>query len=183
MDGVHSRGGSDVGELGDGYCVEGYHGPLCQLCDAPREHFDVGLGRCDVCPTSSEITRNIVVVAIGIIVLSVLITVVYARMSLSVHRGPVMRRLIGSTHRIVSLGQRTALIPKLKLLIAFYQSLHALPEVYAVSLPDYYYEWSDFLFSWIDLDWASLFIPASCISSGCMRGGPGPSLPTARWLL
>ena len=47
------RGGTSAEEEGQGYCIDGHRGPLCQTCDqvssSPR-YFDKVLGICADCP-------------------------------------------------------------------------------------------------------------------------------------
>ena len=58
-----------------------------------------------------------------------------------------------------------ALIPKLKLYIAFSQSIAVLPTVYNVQLPPEYYRWTSFL-DVFKLDWSGLAIPGACLPGG-----------------
>jgi len=70
-----------------------------------------------------------------------------------------------------------ALIPKLKLFIAFSQTVVVLPTVYNVHLPPKYYMWTSFL-DIFKFDWSSIAIPGSCLHGGfldwLLLNGIGP---------
>eukprot|EP00966_Prymnesium_polylepis_P191923 4447287-Prymnesium_polylepis.2 len=79
--------------------------------------------------------------------------------------------------RLRSRLQDLSLLPRLKLLICFFQITVALPSVYNVHFPPFYYRWT----AWLDvamLDWSEFAVPGSCLPGGfrgrlLLRGG-GP---------
>ena len=53
----------------------------------------------------------------------------------------------------------------IKLLIAFYQIVIAMPQVYGIVMPRWYEEAME-PFEWIDFDWTNFVLPGSCIDGG-----------------
>ena len=48
-------GGREGGVGGVGYCVEGTHGPRCEVCIDETEFFDFYEARCKQCPTTGDL--------------------------------------------------------------------------------------------------------------------------------
>ena len=171
-------GGSDGGEDGDGYCAAGHRGPLCRVCVKENassvegeamsaRYFDAALGRCRDCPLSRDAQLGLTAaVIIGVGIFAALAYQAWTRPPS--HSSGLMRAVHVRAHRVANAIAALALTPKLKLLIAFYQSATAVPKVYVVSLPD---EINDLLssFSWIRLDWTSLGGAPECVASSYVR--------------
>jgi hypothetical protein len=68
------KGGMNAGEVGDGYCKEGYRGPRCEVCDgrAYQRYFDKLDARCHECGDMSARTA-VLVSLMFIIILAIVI--------------------------------------------------------------------------------------------------------------
>ena len=72
---------------------------------------------------------------------------------------------VAMLERAAAMATRVGLVPKLKLLLAYYQVILVMPEVYSVPLPPEYFMVMHH-FEWISFDLTSIGIPAStCIGS------------------
>ena len=175
------KGGADAGFEGAGYCEVGYFGPLCKLCNttalmATAGAFDDGAdfapdadlyfldgeARCIECPEISN-TIGYVVMLLSLVALAVgAVLWVYFRPPKSVHcllrASLLLRRAHLKLHAF-------ALMPKLKLVVAFYQSVQVLPTVYNVELPEDYYKWMSAI-DFLRLDWSNLVVPGACLKGG-----------------
>jgi hypothetical protein len=67
--------------------------------------------------------------------------------------------------RLVSRTSEVAVLPKVKLLLAFSQTAFALPTIYHIQLPARYYAWTTFLNA-IDLDISAITVPGQCLPGG-----------------
>ena len=127
-------GGNSSGELGAGYCVSG-HKARSAVCSNEGYYFSEPDAKCLVCPPPANVAGVLVAIAVGV---SLAVLAVWAALR--------PRRDAGAWHRATILFLRRAqqkmsalgLMPKLKLLIAFYQSVTLLPNVYNVQLPPRY---------------------------------------------
>ena len=150
------RGGRTGGDEGGSYCVDGHHGPRCQLCSNASFYFDDDVGLCEECPRAGDMWR-IAGTCMGMLALAALLFGL-----LHLHR---FRWLMTWMRRFTIKAGSHALIPKLKLLIAFYQSAVAIPRVYDVALPPEYYQWMR-LITVFDINWDFLVVPGACLPGG-----------------
>ena len=125
------RGGADAGSGGDGYCEGGFRGPLCQLCTNASYYFRESDVTCSECPHAA-----ISVAALGYA--CIVLVLVYLGIKLLMRNIPRRRTrpLVLTLRRLYLRFKHLSLLPKLKLLIAFFQSVIVLPDVYDVNLPD-----------------------------------------------
>lgn len=174
-------GGASAGVDGQGYCVEGHWGPLCELCNQtttgegslnwtlwtrrgeqpPRKYFSESLAHCVDCPDMGERLSLLSGLAFAaLLAFGVTILVLYKM------RPPdYWRRLVMSGRRMVLLASSHALVPKLKILLALYQSIAAIPDVYNVRLSPFYYESTAAVDSF-NINWDLLVFPGSCLQVG-----------------
>jgi hypothetical protein len=121
-------GGTSAGVDGRGYCSPGHHGPLCELCDdaqlAAKTYYRRDAARCVKCPD----VPNVLSIAIGVIGLVVLGVAVIALLVL--YPPAALRNLSVVLRRVYLKSKSFALMPKLKIIIALYQMLLAIPTVY-----------------------------------------------------
>jgi hypothetical protein len=128
------KGGSDTSE----YCREGHTGPLCKLCTEPKKYYLEG--SCVSCPAVEGRVMLVLGPAVGasLFVLSAGYTMA--------HKNPIAYRwLVCWVNHFRMWLQNVAFMPKLKLVVGFFQSIALLPPVYGLSLPGWYYHWVSFL--------------------------------------
>ena len=77
----------------------------------------------------------------------------------------IRRDLELGVRRLYQALAAVSLVPKLKLVLAFYQSVAVLPTVYNVKLSHTYYKWTGFL-NVFDIDWSNFAIPGACLEGG-----------------
>ena len=77
----------------------------------------------------------------------------------------IRRDLELGVRRLYQAVAAVSLVPKLKLVLAFYQSVAVLPTVYNVKLSHTYYKWTGFL-TVFDIDWSNFAIPGACLEGG-----------------
>ena len=73
----------------------------------------------------------------------------------------VLRLLYNCTQlasRLLRIAKLLSLMPKVKLILAFTQSVTVLPTVYNVRLPSIYYEWTSHL-NIFQIDWLQFAVP------------------------
>lgn len=156
-------GGVEAGHDGQGYCAEGHWGPLCELCNqtlgnGTRRYFNDELARCTDCPDVGERATLLAVVLFGaLLVLGVSAFILYR-----VYCPGSLRGMVYTARRAILLANNQALLPKLKILIALYQSVAALPTVYDIRLSQWYYERTRTLL-WFNIEWDSLVVPGACL--------------------
>ena len=178
--GTACRGGTSAEEEGQGYCIDGHRGPLCQTCDqvssSPR-YFDKVLGICADCPDNKGRTLAVFLTPAlgGLILIATLFTyqsgvgttackpdrtvVAMARRRCAVRAKSLMWKL-----------HAAGLIPKFKLLIVFFQAVLSLKDAYAVDMPPGYDEVMTATFSWAEYNKLSrLVIPGG--ATACLVGG------------
>ncbi|KAL1499130.1 hypothetical protein AB1Y20_013641 [Prymnesium parvum] len=146
------------GDAADGYCREGYAGPRCELCANASHYFSSG--RCEECPGVPDRVGLLVGGALGL-PLAALCARLASRRGAPRAYEAAARRL----HRLRLQLASHALVEKLKLTIAFLQQAGLVPAVYDLRLPDYYYEWMDFLAAF-RIDWSGFLFPSSCLHGG-----------------
>ena len=152
-------GGSEAGSSGEGYCAAGHTGPRCAACLDPDHYFETKSARCKVCPDRGPLMAVCVCGAfLAALVLGGLGYVYTAR-------PPRYQRTALRLHQLVVRATQLAIIPNLKILIAFYQSVVTVPSVYDVHLPKSYYDWTEH-FNWAKLDWSEFVVPGSCLAGG-----------------
>jgi len=152
------RGGSEAGALGEGYCRAGFRGPRCQLCANTTQYFSEG--ECLDCPSVQPR------IALFSVLLLLFLGLLFGVPLLTIRLVPGAHAYaVRSWSRGMAALTSLALIPKLKLVIAFFQIVSLLPAVYGLKLPSYYYDWVDFI-KIFEFDWSSAIIPASCLSGG-----------------
>lgn len=132
---------------------------VCELCDEADHYFNDDEAECAPCP-DLPITLGIGFAVLGSV------TVVVAALVWIVRRPPsCLRWLSFALNRLYAKASSHALVPKLKVLVAVYQVVVAIPSTYNVELPPEYYTWLRVL-TWIQFDWDELTIPGSCIRGG-----------------
>ena len=114
---------------------------------------------CDVCPLVPDVVGIISSVAGGAAFLLILVWIIM--------RQPprCLRPLSHVMNRIWVKAGSHALIPKLKILIAVYQVIVSIPDVYDVIVPPEYYDWM-WVFSIFTFAWDDLVIPGACLPGG-----------------
>jgi len=144
-------GGDHVGK-----CADGRSGPRCSVCTEPDTYHDAATGRCLACPDAGGRT----LIALGLL-LSVFVLFATLKM---VYEHPLGRMRGASIllHEIVDVGHRLGLSCKLRIFIAFFQSVTVIGNVYQVTLPHEYIDWIQY-FDWLFFDWVNAMIPAACI--------------------
>ena len=153
------KGGINASADGQGYCVAGHEGPLCELCTDPGFYFKRTDGRCIECPQVQSVV-GYAGLAGG------LFAVGLAMLAFVLHRPPRALRDMSTIIRRIMLKSRSyALLPKAKILIALYQMIVAIPGVYDVSLPDEYHRWMQTI-TWISFDWDEFVVPGACLPGG-----------------
>ena len=165
-------------------------GPLCELCTNEKSWFNTESVKCEDCPPpantvgtlpsqsppashglprSSSPPRTtpraglLLGVIFGVLALlaALWFTVDYASRRHS--RAMTIRRdLELGVRRLYQALAAVSLVPKLKLVLAFYQSVAVLPTVYNVKLSHTYYKWTGFL-NVFDIDWSNFAIPGACL--------------------
>ena len=155
-------GGNDAGEDGKGYCAEGHEGPRCELCvqnvSESRRYFDSEQARCVACPSVRD-RATIVGAAVGGVVLLIALIVLFLY---KLQPPGSLRGLVYSLRRIALLAKNHGLTPKLKILIALYQSIAAIPTVYDIHLSPWYFEQTRLL-TWFNINWDVLVVPGACL--------------------
>lgn len=139
-----------------GYCAPGHSGPFCELCIYATDYFSSAAAQCVACP--KEATVAIFVggsIAAALLLLGLLHLVCQNTPTMLT---PAKRTIF----RILQKGNSLVIMPKLKIIIAFYQSVQSIPTIYGVSLPRQYYLWMR-AFDWLELDWSSLVVPGACL--------------------
>ena len=117
------RGGNQSGVDGSDYCHEGYEGPLCRLCTDDTEWYNPQSSECEECPEPANTIGQLVGMVSGVLVL--LTALVLAIKYASKRSSHVMRArngLVLCLRRMHHLSTAVSLVPKLKLVLAFYQS-------------------------------------------------------------
>jgi len=158
------RGGPASGLDGAGYCEPGHKGPLCEICEDGGANnatrwFDLDVGRCVDCPDLS------VPVVLGVLLVAAAAMLTAGCYRIYVRPTKSLLRLSMLLNRILLQLQTFSLMPKVKLVIAFYQSVMMLPNVYNIPLPREYYQWMN-VFDAIQLDWSAFFVPGACLRGG-----------------
>jgi len=150
-------GGPVVG----GYCAEGFTGPVCHLCAEPRHHRVAAT--CESCPAFGFAA---VAEAGGLLLLAAACA---ALLAAACRRSSACRAIASrGARRAIDAAVRLGLVPKLKLLLGYYQVVVAMPEVFQVPLPQEY-KGAMRVFSFVHMNWLSLFVPSTCLGSYSTR--------------
>jgi len=152
------KGGSNSDFESAGYCREGHNGPRCELCSNSSQYYSQGV--CLDCPEASS--RLLAFAFISLALLAFLVGVYAASLRLAprlyYHGKQWVRRCYARCMRL-------ALIAKLKLAFAFFQTMSLLPTVYDTDLPEYFYSWTRFVNVFkIPLD--QIVIARECLGGG-----------------
>ena len=161
---VSACAGGRTDNEGSSNCVQGHQGPLCQVCEGSHLHFDDSAGLCTECPTLLG-RISIGAVAVGVLILAVILLGSLAMLIFRNRAVGAIRDIALSIRRLVSKVRNLHLMPRVKLLIMFYQIVVAMPQVYGVSMPQWYSKAMN-TFAWFDLDWTNYLFPGACISGG-----------------
>lgn len=129
-------GGDDAGMKGEGYCAAGHHGLLCEVCNAPasEQYFEPFEARCIGCPD----VRERIATALAVICAALLGLLGLCRLlqKLPWSKWAATRVVQYVANRAANKFRRYVLLPKLKLFIALFQAVFAVPEIYGVELPE-----------------------------------------------
>jgi len=159
------EGGTGAGPLtltkhdGSAYCAANHTGPFCELCTVEGQYFNSESAQCMDCPPTNDLIVY-TVVALGI-------AAVLAGIGLLLLLRPprCLTWLSLWMHLAIIKVGRYALIPKVKIIIAAFQVITAIPIVYEVSLPmEYHEKMRPFMI--FDFDYDTFFIPGDCLPGG-----------------
>ena len=153
-------GGDLIGTDGDSYCAENYGGPRCQVClhnsSTSRKHFNAKVGRCVDCPQAGDYTvYTCLAIAVAFALLGGC-----SKMTTRLPR--TSRKIALFAIRMSATLQSVAPVPKLKLMIGLLQFVNTFDKVYEVEMPEQFHDWME-SFQFINVDWASVVIPGSCL--------------------
>ena len=152
------RGGAFASADGRGYCEPGHYGPKCELCLDENRYFSSDIGRCKPCPTPQDISGPLAAVLASLVGVLLAIFIIMRRLPSS-----CWLRVVA--YRIAVKVRDFSLIPKLKMLIALYQTVLYIPDVYNVKLPPEYYEWMSY-FTVLNFEWDIVAVPGACLPGG-----------------
>ena len=144
----------------DAYCASDFKGPECQLCAAPDHHLVDG-DRCKQCLAVRTAAGQITALAIGICVVCGLAWAAFKMESW--RKKPCIGPLLRLADRAVTFSAAISLIPKLKILLGFYQICIVLSTTYSVRLPERYTSWTDKVNEAVSIDWSGFFLPTQCL--------------------
>ena len=155
-------GGADAGVDGASYCQSGSHGPKCEVCLSPDEYFDRNSASCISCPSGGHaFARAMLTLAVCLATVGLLYACAFA-----IKRRPHVYKMLSVRLKMVlSTAKALHLLPKLKIVVAFFQVVVSVPTVYSVDMPVFYTNWMR-AFAWIDIDPISVFIPPQCLTRG-----------------
>merc|ERR1740136_223235 len=144
-------------------CVEGNHGPRCELCINDDQYFSNSDGICIDCPSLSRLPiLGGIILGVGMIIFA--------------SRTAYLRCAINLLHKLVSFTSSHCLQTKLKILISFFQVVSTLKSVYGVQLDSQLWSWMKFL-EIVNFNILELAIPQSCIGSMYTRIMISATLP------
>ena len=156
------------GDAGQGYCYEGYTGPLCQLCipldngtssNASKRYFNEIRAECTDCPDVQSRVRNIAIVGVGFVA----VVGGFVRI-LSFFPAYWLGFITRARRGWMKVGDH-AIMAKFKILLALYQTITAIPTVYGVTLSDWYDKVMEPA-SWLEIRWDSFVVPGACLPGG-----------------
>ena len=153
------RGGADAGDDGSGYCVSGFTGPRCELCVNSSQYVSDD-GICTTCPSVHARIGLVLGISVGAALFIIMIGA--AMLRFSPRASTIVSRQIDYLLARVSAH---ALLPKVKLVIAFCQTAGVVPTVYNLRLPSYYFDWLRFL-NVFEVNWLNNIYPRACVTGG-----------------
>ena len=156
------RGGVDAGNNGSNYCVAGYRGPLCEVCDGPEhtKYFDQLEARCHSCGDATTTYALFFCALLVVILVPIGASMVLNKFERDQRYHKMLRLRRGLQASWKSANMRF----KIKALVGFYQCVAAVPSVFDVNLPDGlepYIRWVQLLELPSDLQ--NLIVPADCL--------------------
>jgi len=140
-------------------CAKGHTGPLCEVCENDGMYFRREAAICEDCPPVIQIVGIVLAAITGVSVLLRCFLCVFEKPQPNLRHFKLVLKRSGMRIRGLSL------MPKLKLLVAFFQSVHTLPSVYGVTMPPYYFTWMK-AFEWIHFSFDGLVGAGVCIRGG-----------------
>jgi len=165
--------GALSGEDGDGYCKLDHKGPRCTLCVADaggdKRYFDEGTAKCKECPNPWQRVGILVGALAGFMLLCAAVYVWYTRPVEyweGESRWKRAERWLRAwmLHRAYEI-KNVSVLPKLKLLIVFFQAVRVIPDGYGVKVPQVYQDIA-VAFEWISVEWVAIVVPTGCLESG-----------------
>ena len=124
-----------------------------------KRYFNEDEARCVDCPEPGNFVGIATAVISSVVFLFCVCTCIFRRPPSCIAWFPrIVRRLTTKIFRL-------AVMPKIKLVISFYQSVMAVPRIYDVFLPPVYYEWIRPFMLVLNLDWSKWVIPGVCLTS------------------
>ena len=147
---------------GTSSCVAGHSGPLCQVCQHERQHFENGF--CRDCPKVSHGVAVFLAIMIPVLGFAGLLYILHE------HKGPrfamiavPLRQLV---HHAKTYLTRIGLVPKVKIALIFSQVCASLDYTYSIGLPESWFRWTSIFRFLGALDVVSWFGPTACIVGG-----------------
>ena len=157
------EGGSDSGVSGEGYCIDGHAGALCEGCTQDEWYYSSSTRQCAPCSGPSGPIWASRVVQYGVPVICTILPFVLLAWLLKRCRPDEWYK----TARLVRRSQVTinslGIVPKTKVLFSFYLVVSPISDVYRVTFPAQYTDWTS-IFSWIDDFNLDLFVPIGCVT-------------------
>ena len=156
------------GDAGQGYCYEGHTGPLCQLCkpldngttsNSSKRYFDEITAECTDCPDVQSRARTIVIISVGVVA-----TICGFVRILSFFPTYWLGFITRARRGWMKVGDH-AIMAKLKILFALYQTVMAIPPVYGVTLSDWYDKVMEPAM-WLEIRWDNFVVPGACLPGG-----------------
>lgn len=142
------------------YCGPDFKGPECQLCVADKQYLADG-DACEACVDIRTAAGRIAALGLGICVACGFVAWAYSMQGWrqKPYIGPPLRLADRTVHNFFEAG----LVPKMKILLGFYQICFVLKPTYSARLPDKYTSWTDELAEAVSIDWSGFFLPAQCL--------------------
>ena len=157
------EGGSHPGASGDGYCIDGHAGALCEGCTQHEWYYSSSTRQCAPCSDPSGPIWASRVVQYGVPVICTILPFLLTAWLLKRWRPEEWHK----TARLVRRSQVTfrslGIVPKTKVLFSFYLVVSPISDVYRVTFPAEYTDWTS-AFSWIDDFNLDLFVPVGCVT-------------------
>ena len=157
----------------DTYCVDGTTGARCSSCIEKSHYFDEDQASCLQCTRSgfaaTILLSTLVLGAITLPWLLMLLVQHYLAATAEydalqnessglAHCRQCARRLL---HRAYSMYKTFEVLPKLKLILAFFQVVTFMPRLFDVPLPHQYHD-AMRVFDLVKMDWVATFAPVDC---------------------
>ena len=146
-----------AGGTGPNYCQANLTGPLCSICINVDEHFDSVSMVCNKCTETGAAVVAVPVLMVLAIFLGVWLSTMLCKLG-----NPWLEATSNRLQQARVAASRLGLMAKIKLCVAYYQIVVAIPAVYDVPLPSEYYNAMHFL-SVFSFDWLSVWAPVQCL--------------------